>query len=454
MTDITIKDVLSATGGRLLCGDENMELHNIETDSREAEEGDLFVPVIGEKVDAHRFVEQMLSVGVACLTSEHDEMKSDTACIRVEDTIKALQQIGIYIRNRYNIPFVGITGSVGKTTTREMIAAALGTSMNCFQTKENRNSQIGVPLTLSEVSPENEIAVIEMGISVPGQMEILSDMVRPDACVVTVIGVAHMETMLSKENIKNEKLSIISHMKDDGILFLNYDDILLREVKDTLPCRVVTFGLGEGSDFRGVNMRMENGLTVFECVHDGETITVRLNALGRHNVRNALTGIAVALSYGIPMEVSSKAYEHFVGMRQSLIHLPDKYTIIDDTYNASPDSVRASIEVLCDIPCEGRLFVVLGDMLELGGDSNLYHHQIGEFLCDKQIDEVLVIGENAMEIKNVLDECDTFYGKAYSFSDNTEIALYLMAIMKPEDVVLIKGSNGMNLKEVVNILNN
>ena len=454
MINITVKDILTATGGRLLCGDLDMQLNDIKTDSRDVKPGDLFVPIIGEKVDAHRFVEQVLETGAASLTSKHDEMLSDTACIRVDDTVAALQQIGAYIRNRYDIPFVGVTGSVGKTTTREMVAAALSTAKHCFQTSENKNSQIGVPLTLSLLSPEDEIAVIEMGISEPGQMEILSNIVKPDKCIVTVIGVAHMETMCSKENIRNEKLSIINHMKENGVLFLNNDDIMLHEIKDEMPCQVVTFGLSEDSDYKATNMRMENGLTVFECVHGDDEVTVRLNALGRHNVRNALTGIAVADSYGIPMDVSSKAYEHFVGMRQNVIQLPDKYTIIDDTYNASPDSVKASIDVLCDIPCQGRLFAVLGDMLELGENSSDYHRQIGEYLCDRHIDEVLVIGEEAQEIKRVLDECETFYGRAYSFTDNEEIAIYLMAIMKPGDVVLIKGSNGMNLKEVVNIIRN
>lgn len=454
MINITIKDVLAATGGKLLCGDENMKLGDIKTDTREIKTGDLFVPIIGKKVDAHIFVEQVLAEGVASFTSEHDEMQSDTACIRVDDTITALQQLGAYIRDRYDIPYIGITGSVGKTTTRQMIAAALGTAMHCFQTIDNKNSQVGVPVTLSQLSPEDEIAAIEMGISDPGNMEVLTRIVRPDKCVVTVIGVAHMETMFSKENIRKEKLSIINHMKEGGVLFLNNDDLMLREVKDEMPCQVVTFGLSEGSDFRGINMRLENGLTVFECVHGTDTVTVKLNALGRHNVRNALTGIAVAESYGIPIEVSSKAFEHFVGMRQNIIQMPDKYTIIDDTYNASPDSVKASIDVLCDIPCKGRLFVVLGDMLELGENSKYYHHQIGEYLRDRQIDEVLVIGEEAQEIKNVLEEYEDFYGDVYSFTDNGDIAIYLMAVMKPEDVVLIKGSNGMNLIEVVNILSN
>lgn len=455
MENITVKDVVKVTGGFLLCGDENTVLTDICTDSRKIQQGDLFVPIIGEHQDAHRYIESAMEIGAATLTSEHNDVViSEKAFIRVDDTTKALQDIGGYIRSRYDIPVIGVTGSVGKTTTREMIAAAIGSAKKCYQTKRNYNSQIGVPITLSGLTAEAEAAVIEMGISEPGQMEILSNLVKPDICVVTNIGVAHIEFMKTQENICREKLSITSHMKDGGLLLINGDDELLVKAAENMKYKTLTYGLGEACDFRGVNIRIENSTTIFDCVYKNKKLTVTLNALGKHNVRNALAGIAVSHKLGIPMETSAKALESFEGQRQRVIQLPNRYTIIDDTYNASPDSVKASIDVLCDIGVKGKRYIVLGDMLELGEKSIQYHRQIGEYLRDKRIDNVIVIGEYAQEIKRALDESTVKYAETYVFTDREEIGIYLMATMKPEDIVLIKGSNGMKLNELVNFLTN
>lgn len=455
MENITVKDILRATGGFLLCGDENTVLKDICIDSRKIKEGDLFVPLLGGNVDAHRFIESAMETGAATLTSQHNNVViSEKAFIRVDDTEKALQAIGLYIRNRYHMPMVGVTGSVGKTTTREMITAAIAMDRPCFHTEGNLNSQQGVPITLSSMTGEYEAAVIEMGISEPGQMKVLSSMVKPDIAVVTLIGVAHIEYLKTRENIRTEKLDIISSLSEGGLLLLNGDDVLLHEIKDSLPCRTMTYGCGEDCDFRAENIRFEEGFTVYDAVYKNERATVRMNVLGKHNIRNSLAGMAVAHELGIPFEISSKAYENFHGQRQRILTQKNRYTILDDTYNASPDSMKASIDVLCDIDCTGKKYAVLGDMFELGENSLEYHRQIGEYLCDKKIDAVIVIGEHAQEIKKALDECDTKHAETFSFSDNEEVAISLMALLRPEDIVLIKGSNGMHLNEVVNILTN
>lgn len=453
MVNITVKDVLEATRGELLCGNDNIELTDVSTDSRETKNGDLYVPIIGEKVDGHRFIESALEKASATLTSEHEGVvDSSKPYIKVKDTQKALQDLGAYIRNRYTMPVVGVTGSVGKTTTREMITAAISVGMKCFHTEGNYNSQIGVPITLSKMTGDYEAAVIEMGISDFGHMDILSNMVKPDICVVTVIGVAHIEYMKTQENIRKEKLSIINAMSEGGLLLLNGDDELLRAVKDDMPCRVMTYGCSDDCDFKGANIRIEDDLTVFECVHEDQTVTVRMNAMGKHNVRNALAGIAVAYNMGIPMDKTKDAFEDFSGLRQRVLKIENKYTILDDTYNASPDSMKASIDVLCDMDVIGKKYAVLGDMFELGVNSLVYHREVGEYICNKKIDEVIVIGEDSQEIKKAIEECETSYATTASFANNSEVAEYLKSKMNPEDVVLIKGSNGMHLNEVVNIL--
>ena len=454
MENITVKDIVEMTGGVLMCGDENTEILDICIDSREIKDGDLFVPIVGERVDGHRFVESALETGAATLTSQHNGVViAEKPYIRVDNTVDALQRIGTAMRERFAGPVVAVTGSVGKTTTREMVAKALSSAKKTFQTPKNFNSQIGVPITLSRMGSTDEIAALELGISEPGQMDILSEMVKPDMAVVTTIGVAHIEFMKSKENIRHEKLSIVHGMKEGGTLFLNGDDPLLKEAVETeqLTCRTLFYGTEEWCDYHAKNIVYHDSYTTFTCVHGNEEVEVYLSTLGKHNVGNCVVALAVASENGIPMETAAAVFKEFVGQRQKLIRLENKFTLIDDTYNASPDSMRASINVLCDMPCSGRRVAVLGDMFELGENEVQYHIEIGEFLLDKPLDEVVVLGTLSQHIKEVLENGNTSV-KVYTFSDNEEAAIYLMATLRPEDVVLIKASNGMNLKEIVDIL--
>lgn len=447
--DIKVKDIVKATGGTLLCGDENIKIKDVCINSREIKEGDIFIPIIGEKVDAHRFIENALEIGAATLTSQHRGfVLAEKPYIYVYDTVKALQDIGAYIRNKFNIPMIGVTGSVGKTTTREMISAALSECMNIYQTEGNLNSQIGVPITLSRITQDAEIAVLEMGMSEQGQMDNLSKLVRPAISVVTVIGVAHIEFLKTQENIRKEKLSIVNHMNKDGVLFLNGDDSMLAEIKDETGVRTFYYGTEKWCDYRAENIHMENYKYVYDYVHGDTRVPVVINALGRHNVGNSLVGMAIADYMGLDLNKAAKGYENFKGIRQVLIDIPGKYTIIDDTYNASPDSMKASLNVLSDLEANGKKIAVLGDMFELGANSEEYHYMIGEFLADKDIDELVVVGELSQTImKAVMDKKSKV--KCYSFKDNGEVTLYLLSVMRPGDVVLIKGSNGMKLNEIV-----
>ncbi len=452
MEDITVRDILEATKGVLLCGDENTPISDICINSKLVKEGDLFVPIIGQNVDAHRFIESALEVGAATLTSEHDSViVSDKPYIRVNHTEAALQDIGRYLRRRMDVAVVGVTGSVGKTTTREMIAAALGTTKRVYQTEKNYNSQIGVPICISHITRDKEMAVLEIGMSMEGQIATLSEIIRPSVSVVTTIGVAHIEYLKTQENIRKEKLSIINSMDDDGILFLNGDDPMLSEMRGKMPCKTLFYGTNEWCDYHAENISFENGKSYFDCVHYGERVRVELSALGRHNIGNCLAALAVADISGIPLTVAATAFPEFTGQRQKLIERKHQYTIIDDTYNASPTSMKASIDVLSDMPCQGKRYAVLGDMFELGDDAASYHYEVGAYAAAAQIDEVICVGELAGNIKKAIDEADTKVS-AYSFTDKEEAAIYLISLLKPEDIVMLKASNGMNLNEIVNIL--
>ena len=233
MEQMTVKEIVEATGGVLLCGDERIPLIHISIDSQNIQGGELFVPLVGEKVDAHKYISQALAAGAAAvLTSEHDRMEDERPWIRVKDTKKALQAIGSYYRNRLTLPLVGITGSVGKTTTREMVAIALSAGRKVYKTPGNKNSQVGVPITLSEITFEDEIGVLELGMSMPGEMTVIARIARVDTALITNVGVAHIEQLGNQENIYREKLKIQDGLKEGGVLLLNGDDPLL---KDTRP---------------------------------------------------------------------------------------------------------------------------------------------------------------------------------------------------------------------------
>lgn len=452
MIQIKISEIVKAVNGTLLCGDPDTIINDLCIDSREIKPGDLFVPIIGNNQDAHKYIERALEIGAATLTSRHGEtVIADKPYIQVMDTEKALHDIGIYLRGMYDIPFIGVTGSVGKTTTREMISTALMSGRNVYQTSGNLNSTFGVPLTLARATEGAEVAVLEAGIGQPGEMEILSKLIQPDIAVVTMIGVAHMEHFHTRENIRKEKLEIINHMALDGTLFLNGDDEMLAEMRGKLPVKTVYYGTSDWCDYRAENIHMDGYRYVYDFVHGDKRVTVTLNALGKHNVANSLVGMAIADHLGLDLNAAARSFETFQGLRQRLIQVPGKYTIIDDTYNASPDSMRASINVLADLPENGKKIIVFGDMFELGADSERYHYEVGQYLADKKIDALVVVGERAQSIMQAVKDAESNI-KCYSFKDNGEVALYLLSVMMPEDVVLIKGSHGMNLSEIVSNL--
>ena len=364
MEQMTIADIVEATGGKLLCGDPSMEIRGFSIDSREGQKDYLFVPIIGERVDAHRFIENALQINGATLTQKHDEMESDKPWIRVEDTVKAMQQIGTAYRNRLNLPVVAVTGSVGKTTTREMIAWALSGEKKVFQTIGNQNSQIGVPLTLSRMTKEDEAAVLEIGMSERGQIETLTTMIRPNIAVVTVIGVSHIMQLKSQENICLEKMDIIKGLPEDGKVFLNGDDPFLIPYEGKLPFDTYFYGMGENCQYRAKEISQDEDGMHFVMEIQGEgSYPVHLSVLGDHNVKNALVALGVAHQMGLSVEKAAKALETFHGQRQKIVKV-NGYTLIEDAYNASPDSMKAALRVLSGM--KGRKIAVLADMLELG----------------------------------------------------------------------------------------
>ena len=462
MGKLTVKEILKAAGGTLLSGNEETEISGIETDSRKAGAGSLFVPVIGERVDGHRFIRQALEAGAAAsFTSE--EIASDLikenqnkALIHVDNTVRALQAVGSFCRSRLSIPIVGVTGSVGKTTAREMIACALaGGFRKVFKTAGNHNSQVGVPITLFEIQPDDEIAVLELGMSEPGEMERIASIARVDMAAVTNIGIAHIGQLGSQENICREKLNIQEGMREDGLLFLNGDDPILKTQKARGGRRTVYYGTGENCQYRAVGIRTEEGFPVFTArCPDGTETQVRLSVMGSHNILNGILSIAVACENGVKPSDAAKALESFSGYKgRQQIFETGMITVIDDSYNASPVSMKGGLEVLMKIHPGRRKIAVLADMKELGEKEILYHRQVGTYIGEHfgrhMADQMFLLGDLAAEIgKGAVETAPESEKAIHLFGDKEELENALRLALQPGDCVLFKGSNSMGLGEM------
>ena len=470
MTGITVKELLEATGGNLLHGQEDQHVKHISLDSRKMEGDDLFVPIVGERVDAHRFLCQAIASGAAVVfTSEHHCGEDVKACVRqqcgenreqerkalqaawieVSDTKKALQDLGSFCRKRLRLPLVGITGSVGKTTTREMIAEALSAGFKVYKTPGNSNSQVGVPITIAEIPQSAEIGVIELGMSEPGEMERIARVARVDCAVMTNIGIAHIEQLGSQECILEEKLHIQEGMPPEGILFLNGDDPLLASVVPKEGRKKVLYGLGRDCDYRAEDLHLEEGYPVFTAVHGDRRVRVRLKVMGSHMVSNAMAALAVADTYGLSMEKAALALGQFKGYkgRQQIFEWGG-VTVIDDSYNASPVSMKAGLEVLASVKGEGRRIAVLADMKELGLEAVRFHEEIGAYIGEHPLDMVLLLGELASCIGSGMDAARAV--TPYIEMDRlAQVEEWLDEHIREGDCILFKGSNSMKLSEAV-----
>ena len=453
MIDMTAGHIAKACKGKIIWGDQKTPVEHISLDSRHMRGNDLFVPLIGEKTDAHKFIPQAMDNGaVVVLTSEHSDASQCSpqrgVWIKVDDTKKALQAVGSYCRSRLDLPIIGITGSVGKTTTREMVAAALSAKYQVFKTPGNYNSQVGVPVTLSEIKETDEIAVIELGMSEPGEMIVIARIAQVDMAVITNIGVTHIGQLGSQENICREKMSIQDGLKTGGTLILNGDDPWLRDKGAKEGCRTVYYGTGEQCHYRAVDIWLKDGYPAFTAVCRGRKVPVKLNVLGAHQVGNALAALAVADLNGVPLEAAAAAMGQFEGYtgRQECYE-KDGILFIDDTYNASPVSMKAAIDILSSLETAQRRVAVLADMKELGENASMYHREVGEHVAKSSTDVLLTYGELAEEIEKEALGCRPGL-MAFHFDNKEKLEDYLFGHLKKGDAVLLKGSNSMKLGEV------
>ena len=453
MEKISIAEILSATGGVLISGNTDETVSSVVCDSRKAVEGSLFVPLIGENVDGHDFINKAFENGAAAslIQSGYETQNAKGPLIEVNDTLEAMQDLAAYYRRKFDIPVIAVTGSVGKTTTKEMIASVLGSAMKVFKTEGNYNGQIGLPLTIFNLDSSYEIAVFELGVSKFGEMEKLAKIADPNIGVVTNIGMSHLENFKTIENTCSEKLKILQN--PNGILYLNGDCPILSKKGQDLGYTVVYFGVNGDYPYKCQDIYSKNENTTFTLVTSDFKENISIPCLGIHNVYNALAAIGVALKIGIHLDDIKKGLSSFknVGMRQQISNL-NGITIIDDSYNASPDSMKSAITVLKSIG-SGRKIVVMADMLELGGNSENAHYDIGRYMAIEGVNILITVGnlsQNAAEgIKSTNQEVISL-----KCSNNSEAFDTLKNIIKTGDKILVKGSRGMHTEEIVQNLKN
>ena len=442
---VKISDILKATGGKLLCGDENVVVTSFITDSRQGKAGAMFVPIRGERADGHDYIPAVLESPAAATFTDHEIPTGEKPIVLVKDCREALQKAAAWYREQFDIPVVGITGSVGKTTAKEMVAQALSAAFRVLKTAGNQNSQVGVPITVCGLRKDHTAAVVEMGVSMPGEMGRIAAVVKPTCAVMTNIGVSHIEFMKTRENILREKAHIADYLPAGGALFVNGDDDLLPTLKETLGNKVVTFGLGPGCDWRAYGLNEADKGTFFTCQSPaGERTELFVPAAGEHNVRNALAAMAVARYLGVPAEDAVRAISAYKApaMRQQVVEA-NGLLIIDDSYNASPDSMRSAIDVLQSRNVTGKRAAVLADMLELGDFSQQGHREVGEYAREKGVDLLVGVGPWAKDIA-------AGYGEgALWFEDNAQAIACLKETLREGDAVLVKGSRGMQTDQIV-----
>lgn len=420
----------------------------VSTDSRNITPGCLFLPWVGEQFDGHNFIDAALDAGAAgCLCAKlPQDIRPDKFYIKVADTRLALRDMASAYRDKFDIPFVQITGSVGKTTTKEMIAAVLGAKLNVLKTPENFNNDIGTPLTLFGLSPEHQAAVIETGMNHFGEIEYLGAMVRPDIAVISNIGDAHIEYLGSRGGILKAKCEIFEHLKDDGIAILNGDDALLDTV--TLPQRIIRCGQSEHCQVR-ISDILDHGVNGITCTVTSEKDVYHLNipAPGEHMAYAASIAVAVGEALGLSKEEIIRGVAAYapIGSRMHILRLFDGRVLLDDCYNANPQSVSAALEVLARTECERRV-AVLGDMGELGDLTEQAHFNAGALAAMLGIDFVVAIGSKAVKIA---DGAAMGGAEVLHFATREEAMPTLREQLQPHTTMLIKASHAMHFEEIV-----
>ena len=448
-----IKDIISVTKGKLITGNRELECGNFSKDTRTINKGDIYIGIKGEKFDGNQFWKQALENGAEAviiqdieISEEDKENFKEKTIIKVQDTLHALYEIAKYKRNLYDIPVVGITGSVGKTSTKDIIASVISEEYITLKTEGNNNNNIGLPLTILKLR-EHKALVVEMGMNHFGEIKLLTEIAKPTLAVITNIGTSHIGNLGSRENILKAKLEILEGMEYPKVI-INNDNDLLNKWNMDIDIETHTYGIQNKSEINAINIEMEERDSKFIAKTDKEEIEIQVPVGGEHFIYNALCATLVWKQLGISNDKIKKGIAKFelTKKRMDIKRLENGAILINDSYNASYESMKASIEYLNNYTGK-RKIAVLGDMFELGEYAEELHKKVGKEIAKNNIEILICTGKNS---KNIIDEAKENNPKleTYYLRNNDEILEKIHEILREEDVILIKASNGMKFFEI------
>lgn len=455
MKNMTLSNIAKACNGKLYSNDYNCEnqVKGVVIDSRLVQEDYLFIATKGQRVDGHDFIETVSKQGAMAVVCEKAPQDIDIPYILVKDSFTALKEIAKWYRMQLDIPVVGITGSVGKTTTKEFVSSVLSQKYQVLKTEGNYNNEIGLPLTILRIRKEHEIAVLEMGINNFGEMHRLSEIAKPNYCLLTNIGQCHLENLGSREGILKAKSEIFDFMKEDGAIILNGDDDMLstlNKVKGKVPQR---FGLDRSNNVYADNI-ISKGLLGTSCdIHiNNDILSVNIPMPGKHMIYNALAASLIGFMLGLTNQEIIQGIEQIkpVSGRSNIIE-HEKWTIIDDCYNANPVSVKAAIDLLA--MANSRKVAILGDMGELGSTEDILHREIGIYARSKQVDVIICVGKLSSHMyEGATDVSGNNSGDLFYFETLDSLIKNLPSIIKRGDTILVKASHFMKFDNIVKSL--
>jgi UDP-N-acetylmuramoyl-tripeptide--D-alanyl-D-alanine ligase len=456
MLSISVNELLKVTGGKLWNDTKGNQstVKGISIDSRTINKGNLFVAIPGERYDGHQFVSEAAKRGASLVIMSQEKMNQvkkkelkETPVVLVEDTKKALRDIAFWHRNKFEFPTVAVTGTNGKTTTKDMIAEVLSSKFRVLKSIKSYNNLVGVPLTLFQLNSDTQVLVLELGMSSPGEIGMLTKTAQPNIGVITNIGPAHLESMESLEKIAQAKFELLDNMPSPHTSVLNADDEFLAKRIKGIKGKYISFAIKTQADFKASELSTsDEGFIDFKV---NGRVSMNLKLLGEHNVYNALAAFAVGSLLGVDELNIKESLERYTPseLRMELVQI-GSVKIINDSYNANPVSMANALKTLKQMKSEGKKIAVLGDMLELGEKTFEYHFGLGKTVAESEIDLLLTVGKHSSTIGQGAQEHGMNPEKIFAFDNNEKVSAFLLENLKAGDLVLIKGSRKMKLEEV------
>jgi UDP-N-acetylmuramoyl-tripeptide--D-alanyl-D-alanine ligase len=454
MEDFFLKELVHAINGNFITGDPNLLIQNVSIDSRTIKKGDVYFAIQGSHYDGHDFIQEAIDKGAAAIVYSKNDIIATTksfpkppSMIKTNDTLISLGKLAKAYKAKFqNIKTVGITGSNGKTTTKEILTSIFSKRGKTLSNKGNFNNRIGLPLSIFNLTLDVDYAIFEMGTSLHGEIKILSDIVKPDIGVITNIGFSHLKTFMSPKSVFEEKRILFDNVKKCGFIVINKDDKFLRTVSEVTNRQIITFALDTNADVYAKNIAMYSDKTNFEIFYKKKSVKSSILTKGIFNVANALAAISCAIGFDFSLEEIKEGIETFVPpkMRMETIATKNGAILINDTYNANPSSTRQAIQAVLQLYTGKKINLVLGDMLELGDESAKYHFELGKFVNNQDIHSINLFGEMSFNTKKAIDGKNIFHSK-----DSASLLKNLEKISVDKDsVFLFKASRGMKLEEI------